>query len=364
MPKKLQKPQKTDIIRSSAAEYLTFIAATGDDKDSIEMRYEDENIWLTQKMMAELYNVNVRTVNEHIKKIFADHELDEPATIRKFRIVQNEGGRQVTRNTIHYNLQMIVAVGFKVDNQRAVRFRAWANQIVKEYTIKGWTMDVERLKNSGSVLTTKYFEEQLERIREIRLSERMFYLKITDIFATALDYDPKSKAARDFFAKVQNKLHFAVHGNTAAEVIYNRADADKLHMGLTTWKDAPSGKIHKFDVVVAKNYLSEKELRAMARIVNAYLDLAEEKAEQHQPMTMEDWSNHFDGLLRFTNREILQNAGKISAEIAEKHALTQFEKYRIVQDRLFENDFERFVLENLNDINLRQLEKEAGDEWS
>ena len=360
MPKKSLK--KADIVRSSAAEYLTFIAATGDDKDSIEMRYEDENIWLTQKMMAELYGVETSTINEHIKNIFDDHELDKTSTIRKFRIVQKEGSRKVSRDALHYNLQMIIAVGFKVNNQRAVRFRAWANQIVEEYTIKGWTMDVDRLKNSGSILTVRYFEEQLERIREIRLSERMFYLKITDIFTTALDYDPKSKQAHDFFAKVQNKLHFAVHGNTAAEVIYNRADANKSHMGLTTWKDAPRGKIHKFDVIVAKNYLSEKELQSMARIVNAYLDVAEEKAEQCQPMTMEDWEKNFDGLLKLTDREILQNAGKISAEIAEKHALTEFEKYRIVQDHLFENDFERFVLKNLDDDNLKQLEQETKDE--
>ena len=253
------------------------------------MRYEDENIWLTQKMMATLYDVSIPAINQHIKKVFNDCELEPVATIKKYLIVQAEGERQVSREVEHYNLQMIIAVGFKVNNQRAVRFRVWANQIVQQYTIKGWAMDSERLKNGGSILSEKYFDEQLEKIREIRLSERKFYQKITDIYATALDYDKSAKTTKDFFAKVQNKMHFAIHGHTAAEVIYKRADAEKAHMGLATWKEAPEGKIIKSDVSIAKNYLSEEELGSLERIVSAYLDLAEDRARRHIPMTMEDW---------------------------------------------------------------------------
>ena len=330
-------------IRSSAAEYLTFVASTGDSAESIEMRYEDENIWLTQRMMAELYNVDVRTINYHIGKVFEDSELEERATIRKFRIVQAEGTRQVSREVSHYNLQMIIAVGFKVNNERAVQFRKWANTIVKDYTIKGWVMDEERLKNGGTVLTEKYFEEQLEKIREIRLSERKFYQKITDIYATALDYDRTAKTTKEFFAKVQNKMHFAVHGHTAAEVIYHRADADKPHMGLTSWKDAPLGKIMKSDVSVAKNYLTEDELYSLERIVSAYLDLAEDRARRHIPMTMADWAKRLDIFLMADDREILTNVGTITAEIAKAHAESEFEKYRIIQDRLYESDFDRFL---------------------
>ena len=250
------KKKKDEVtIRSSAAEYLTYVASVGDQQDSFEMRYEDENIWLTQKMMATLYDVDVRTINDHIKKIYSDSELEEDSTIRNFRIVQTEGSRQVTRDTKHYNLPMIIAVGFKVNNERAVQFRKWANGIVKDYTIKGWAMDDERLKNGGSVLTTEYFDRLLEQIREIRLSERRFYQKITDIYATSLDYDRNAKTTKQFFAKVQNKMHHAVHGHTAAELIYERADADKPHMGLTTWAEAPDGKIVKSDVSIAKNYL-------------------------------------------------------------------------------------------------------------
>lgn len=330
-------------IRSSAAEYLTFVASTGDSAESIEMRYEDENIWLTQKMMAELYNVDVRTINYHIGKVFEDSELEERATIRKFRIVQAEGTRQISREVSHYSLQMIIAVGFKVNNERAVQFRKWANTIVKDYTIKGWAMDEERLKNGGTVLTEKYFEEQLEKIREIRLSERKFYQKITDIYATALDYDRTAKTTKEFFAKVQNKMHFAVHGHTAAEVIYHRADADKPHMGLTSWKEAPLGKIMKSDVSVAKNYLTEDELYSLERIVSAYLDLAEDRARRHIPMTMADWAKRLDIFLMADDREILTNAGTITAEIAKAHAESEFEKYRIIQDRLYESDFDRFL---------------------
>ena len=336
--------KKTEIsIRSSAAEYLTFVASTGDSAESIEMRYEGENIWLTQKMMAELYNVDVRTVNYHISKVFEDSELEKEATIRKFRIVQPEGQRKINREVNHYNLQMIIAVGFKVNNERAVQFRKWANTIVKDYTIKGWVMDEERLKNGGTVLTEKYFEEQLEKIREIRLSERKFYQKITDIYATALDYDRTAKTTKEFFAKVQNKMHFAVHGYTAAELIYHRANADQPHMGLTSWKEAPLGKIMKSDVSIAKNYLTEDELYSLERIVSAYLDLAEDRARRHIPMTMEDWIKRLDIFLMADDREILTNGGSITAEIAKAHAESEFERYRIIQDRLYESDYDRFL---------------------
>ena len=332
-------------IRSSAAEYLTYVATVGDQQDSIEMRYEDENIWLTQKMMAVLYDVNVRTISEHIKKIYNDSQLESISTIRKFRIVQTEGSRQVSREVAHYNLQMIIAVGFKVNNERAVRFRKWANGIVKNYTIKGWVIDDERLKNGGSVLTKEYFDRLLEQIREIRLSERRFYQKITDIYATSLDYDRTAQTTKQFFAKVQNKMHYAVHGHTAAELIYERADAEKPHMGLTTWAAAPDGKIVKGDVSVAKNYLTEKEMRSLERIVSAYLDLAEDRAERHIPMTMEDWARRLDLFLMADEREILQDAGKITAEIAKEKAETEFEKYRVIQDKLYMSDFDRYLLE-------------------
>ena len=264
----MAKKKDEIIIRSSAAEYLTYVASVGDQQDSIEMRYEDENIWLTQKMMATLYDVDVRTINEHIKKIYSDSELEEDSTIRNFRIVQTEGSRQVTRDTKHYNLQMIIAVGFKVNSERAVQFRKWVNQIAKDYTIKGWVMDDERLKR-GTYLTEKYFDEQLERIREIRASERKFYQKITDLYATAIDYDKNSAMTRRFYATVQNKMHYAVHGHTAAELIVRRADHTKEHMGLTTWADAPEGKIKKSDVTVAKNYLSQDEMKQLNRMVTA-----------------------------------------------------------------------------------------------
>ncbi len=340
-----RKKNEVSMIRSSAAEYLTFVASTGNDEKSIEMRYEDENIWLTQKMMAVLYDVSVPTVSEHIKKIYEDGELAEQATVRKFRTVQTEGARQVSRELTHYNLQMIISVGFKVNNERAVQFRKWANQIVKDYTIQGWVMDDERLKNGGTVLTKEYFEKQLEKIREIRLSERKFYQKITDIYATALDYDPSAAATKRFFSAVQNKLHYSVHGQTAAEVIYNRADAEKEHMGLTSWEGCPNSKIHAYDVVVAKNYLTDKELSQLERIVSAYLDLAEAQAERQIPMTMADWEERLNGFLRVWDRDVLQDAGKISAELAKSHALSEFEKYRVIQDRLYQSDFDRMMLE-------------------
>jgi len=330
-------------LRSSAAEYLTFVAATGESDVSFEMRYENENIWLTQKMMATLYDAGLSTINEHIKKIYADGELTEAATIRKFRIVQTEGSRQVSREVAHFNLQMIIAVGFKVNNQRAVQFRKWAGQIVKDHTIQGWTMDVERLKK-GHMFTDEYFERQLEQIREIRLSERKFYQKVTDLYATAFDYDKDAKTTRLFFQTVQNKMHFAVHRHTAAELIVERADANKEHMGLTTWENAPDGKILKTDVTVAKNYLSEQEMHYLERIVSLYLDYAELQAERKIPMSMEDWAKRLDGFLEFNGNELLTGPGKISAEQAKLHAETEYEKYRIIQDRLYESDFDRFLM--------------------
>lgn len=337
------KKKKELAIRSSAAEYLTFVASTGESDASFEMRYEDENIWLTQKMMAALYDVDVRTVNEHIKKIYADGELTEQATIRKFRIVQTEGTRQVNRELTHYNLQAIIAVGFKVNNQRAVQFRKWAGQIVKDHTIQGWTMDVERLKK-GHMFTDEYFERQLQQIREIRLSERKFYQKVTDLYATAFDYDKNAKTTRLFFQTVQNKMHYAVHRHTAAELIVERADANKEHMGLTTWENAPDGKILKADVTIAKNYLSKEEMNYLERIVSLYLDYAELQAERKIPMSMEDWAKRLDGFLEFNGNELLTGPGKISAEQAKLHAETEYEKYRIIQDRLYESDFDHFLM--------------------
>lgn len=339
----MQKKKNEITIRSSAAEYLTFVASVGDDPASIEMRYENENVWLTQKMMATLYDVSVSAINQHIKRVYTDNELTPEATIKKYLIVQDEGSRKVSRSVDHYNLQMIIAVGFKVNNERAVQFRKWANSIVKDYTIQGWVMDEDRLKNGGSVLTTEYFEKQLEKIREIRMSERRFYQKITDLYATALDYDPSATATKRFFAAVQNKLHYAIHGQTAAEVIYDRADAQKENMGLTSWDGSPHGKIHKYDVSVAKNYLTENELAQMQRIVSAYLDMAEMQAMRHIPMTMQDWEQRLNGFLTLWDREILQDAGRVSAELAKRHAEAEFEKYRIIQDRLYASDFDRFM---------------------
>ena len=337
-------------IRSSAAEYLTFIAATGDDEDSIEIRYEDENIWLTQKMMAMLYDVSVATINEHLKNVFDDMELQEEATIRNFLIVQKEGSRNVSRETKHYNLQAIIAVGFKVNNERAVQFRKWANQIVKDYTIKGWAMDDERLKNSGTKLTKDYFEKLLVKIREIRMSERRFYQKITDIYATSLDYDPSARATKRFFAAVQNKLHYAVHGKTAAELIMDRANHESKNMGLTTWDGSPDSKIHNYDVLNPINYLNEKELNQMQRIVSAYLDMAELQAERNIPITMEDWEKRLSGFFELWDKEILNDSGKVTAALAKEYAESEFEKYRIIQDRLYKSDFDKFLeLENISE---------------
>ena len=335
-----KKNTKEITIRSSAAEYLTFVAAAGDDKNSVEVRYEDENIWITQKMLAVLYEVETNTINYHIKKIFEDSELSEDSVIRKFRITASDGKSYDTK---HYNLQMIIAVGFKVNSERAVQFRKWVNTIAKEYTIKGYAMDDERLKNDGSILTKKYFEEQLERIREIRSSERKFYQKITDIYATAIDYDRDAKSTKRFYATVQNKMHYAIHGHTAAELIVERSNSTKEHMGLTTWQDAPNGKIKKSDVTVAKNYLSEKELGQLNRMVSAYLDFAENMANRHIPLTMEDWEKRLNSFIEMFEYGLLEDAGKVTAEIAKLHAETEFEKYRIIQDRLFESDFDRFI---------------------
>ena len=335
-----KKNTKEITIRSSAAEYLTFIAATGDDKNSVEVRYEDENIWITQKMLAVLYEVETNTINYHIKKIFEDSELLEDSVIRNFRITASDGKSYDTK---HYNLQMIIAVGFKVNSERAVQFRKWVNTIAKEYTIKGFAMDDERLKNDGSILTKKYFEEQLERIREIRSSERKFYQKITDIYATAIDYDLNAKSTQRFYATVQNKMHFAVHGHTAAELIVERADSTKEHMGLTTWQDAPNGKIKKSDVVIAKNYLTETEMTQLNRMVSAYLDFAEDMANRHIPLTMADWETRLNKFIEMFEYGLLQDVGKVSTEIAKIHAETEFEKYRVIQDKLFMSDYDRFI---------------------
>ena len=343
--------REISIVRSSAAEYLTFITATGE--GDVNAIYSDENVWLTQKMMGVLYNVETNTINYHLKKIFMDKEVDENSVIRKFRITAADGK---TYNTNTYNLSAIIAVGNKVDSPRAIQFRKWANHIIEEFAVKGFAMDDERLKNFGTVLTKDYFKEQLERVREIRLSERRFYQKITDIYATSIDYDAHSLTTKKFFARVQNQLHWAIHGETAAETIYHRADSDKENMGLTTWKDAPDGKIQRFDVVIAKNYLTKEELSSMARIVNAYLDLAELRAEEEVPMTMEDWAEQFEGILRLSKKEILTNAGSISAKIAEEHALTEFEKYRVKQDKLYQSDFDKILIGEVVDNEIDDTE--------
>ena len=330
------------MVRASVAEYLTFVTATGE--SNIQSLYADENIWLSQKMMGLLYDVESHTITYHLQKIFSDNELDENSVTRIFRVTADDGK---TYNTKHYNLSAIIAVGYKVNSERAVQFRKWATQIIQEFTIKGFAMDDERLKNDGTLLGKKYFEEQLQRIREIRLSERKFYQKITDIYTTSIDYDPKSTSTQRFFATVQNKLHWAIHGHTAAEVIYERANAEKTNMGLSTWKDAPKGKIYPFDVVVAKNYLTEGEMAQLQRLVSAYLDMAEDMALRHIPMTMSDWEQRLNRFLVFADRQVLQDAGKITAEIARAHALSEFEKYRIVQDRLFESDFDKFIENSL-----------------
>lgn len=348
--------KKEITVRSSMAEYLTYVSVIGDNANSVELRYEDENIWLTQKMMSTLYDVSVAAINQHLKKIFEDNELDENSVIKNYLITANDGKNY---NTKHYNLQAIIAVGFKINNERAVQFRKWANSIVKDYTIQGWVMDEERLKNGGSILTKDYFEKQLQKIREIRMSERRFYQKVTDIYATAIDYDSTATATRKFFASVQNKLHHSIHGHTAAELIVERANAEKEHMGLTTWEAYPDGKIQKYDVTVAKNYLQEKEIRQLERLVSSYLDYAEIQAERNIPMTMQDWSKKLNSFLTFMDYEVLQDAGKVSAEIAKLHAETEFEKYRIIQDKLYVSDFDRFLeLEQKSNMPVEQKEQD------
>lgn len=351
-----KKKNQAPTIRSSAAEYLTFVAASGE--GGVEAIYADEDVWLTQKMLGTLYDVETNTINYHLKKIFSDSELEENSVIRNFRITAKDGK---SYNTKHYNLSAIIAVGYKVNSERAVQFRKWAMGIIKEYTIKAYVMDDERLKNDGTILGKKYFEEQLERIREIRLSERKFYQKITDIYATAIDYDVTAQVTKRFFAGVQNKLHWAIHGQTAAEMVYTRADSDKTNMGLTTWKDAPAGKIQKFDVTVAKNYLNQDEMAQLQRLVNAYLDVAEDMALRQIPMTMADWEERLNRFIAATDREILQDAGKVSAEIAKAHAESEFEKYRIIQDRLFESDFDK-QLKALKKQHKKQVSSGGGDE--
>jgi hypothetical protein len=333
-----QENKKNSVIRSSTVEYLIFIAATGD--GGVNAVYLDENIWLSQKMMGELYHVEPHTINYHLKKIFSDSELEENAVTRNFRVTAQDGK---SYSTNHYKLSAIIAVGYKVNSERAVQFRKWATQILQEFTIKGFAMDDERLKNDGTILGKKYFEEQLQRIREIRLSERKFYQKITDIYATSIDYDVTAESTKRFFATVQNKLHWAIHGQTAAELIQERANHQKANMGLSTWKDSPNGKIQKFDVSLAKNYLTENEMQQLQRLVSAYLDVAESMALRQIPLTMEDWENRLNKFIEATDRTILQNAGKVSAEIAKAHAESEFEKYRIIQDQLFESDFDKEI---------------------
>lgn len=329
-------------IRSSATEFLIFSAQA--EADTIEVRYEDGTLWLTQKMMGVLFNVEANTITYHLKEIYDSRELEREATTRKFRVVQMEGNRNVSRETDHYNLDAIISVGYRVNSMRATQFRRWATQVLRKYTLEGYVLDRKRMEN-GSFLDEDYFEKLLEEIREIRLSERRFYQKITDIYATSLDYDKDSPLTRQFFAKVQNKMHYAVSHQTAAEIIYKRADSTQNHMGLTSWKNSPDGKILKSDVSIAKNYLLREELEDLGRIVNAFLDLAEGRAKRHIPMTMQDWAERIDKFLLSDDRDILENAGKISMEIAKDHAETEYEKYRIVQDQLFESDFDKIMIE-------------------
>lgn len=322
-------------IKNSTVEFLIFTAQAGE--DSIEVKYAEGTVWLSQKMLAKLFEVSIPTVNEHLKNIFNSNELDENSVIRNFLITASDGKNY---NTNYYNLDAIISVGYRVNSQRATQFRMWATRVLKQFAIKGYVLDKKRLEN-GNFLNENYFDELLAEIREIRLSERNFYQKITDIYATSLDYDKNAKATKEFFAKVQNKLHYAIHKHTAPELIVKRADSKKAHMGLTTWKNSPEGKIVKTDVSIAKNYLTKEELESLGRIVGAYLDLAEERAKRKIPMTMEDWAKRLDLFLEFDEREVLQNAGKITMEIAKEFAETEFERYRIVQDRLFESDFDR-----------------------
>lgn len=333
----MERKQKNLTIRNSTAEFLIFTSQDG--KNSIEARFEDETIWLTQKLMGELFEVGTNTINYHLKEIFKSGEIEENAVIRKFRITADDGKNY---NTNFYNLDAIISVGYRVNSLRATQFRQWATKILKEFVIKGFVLDKKRLEN-GTYLNKNYFEELLSEIREIRLSERNFYQKVTDIYTTSLDYNKDAKTTKEFFAKVQNKLHYGVHEHTAAELIYKRADSKKDYMGLTFWKNVPDGKIIKTDVSIAKNYLTKNELESLGRIVNAYLDLAEERAKRQIPMTMQDWAKRLDLFLEYDDRAVLQNAGEITTQIAKDHAETEFEKYRIIQDRLFQSDFDKEI---------------------
>lgn len=326
-----------NLIRNSTAEFLIFTSQAGE--QGIEARYEDETVWLSQKLMAELFDVTVPTINEHLKNIFNCSELLQDSVIRKFRITASDGKKY---NTNFYNLDAIISVGYRVNSQRATQFRQWATQILKEFAIKGFVLDRKRMEN-GSFLNEDYFERLLEEIREIRLSERRFYQKVTDLYTTSVDYNKDAPTTKTFFAKVQNKLHFAIHGNTAAELVKQRADSTKPNMGLTSWDKAPTGKILKKDVSIAKNYLKKEELDSLGRIVNAYLELAEERAIRKTPMTMEDWSKRLDQFIEFTDRDILTDSGKVTAKLAQLYAESEFEKYRIVQDQLFESDFDKII---------------------
>lgn len=330
-------------IRSSAAEFLIFEKQAH--ADSIEVRYEDGTLWLTQKMMANLFDVDVRTVNEHLTNIYKTEELEKDATIRKFRIVQTEGTRQVVREIDHYNLDAVISVGYRVNSIRATQFRRWATQVLKQYAITGYVIDRKRMEN-GAFLDEDYFERLLEEIREIRLSERRLYQKITDIYATSVDYDKDSPLTKAFFANVQNKMHYAITGNTAAELIMDRADSRVEHMGLSTWESAPDGKILKSDVTVAKNYLKKDELEAMGRLVNSFLDLAEDFAKRRVPLTMEDWKTRLDSFLSLTGRQLLQGSGSVLMADAKAHAKSEYEKYRITQDRLYKSDFDKLIEES------------------
>ena len=333
-------------IRNSTAEFLIF---TKQKKEkSIEAIVDDKSVWLSQKLIAELFETSKQNVSLHLKNIFDNHELDENRTVKDFLTVQNENERSVKRKTKYYNLDAIIAVGFKVNSKIAVDFRLWAINILKNYTIKGYALDKDRLKN-GSFLNENYFDELLQEIREIRISERNFYQKITDIYATSMDYNVSSPITREFFKTVQNKMHYATHGNTAAEVIVKRVNHQKEHMGLMNWKNSPKGKIMASDVVVAKNYLTKEELKSLERIVTMYLDYAEDQAERHIPMTMNDWKKRLDVFLEFNGRDILNNPGKVTHKIAESFALSEFEKYRVVQDKIFESDFDKFMLDMMNE---------------
>lgn len=327
-------------IRNSTSEFLIFTQQAG--KTGIEVRYEEGSIWLTQKLIAELFGVTTANVNTHIKNIYEEKELVQNLTIKEFLIVQKEGERKVSRSVDHYNLDVIISVGYRVNSKRATQFRQWATKVLHQFAIRGYVLDRKRLEN-GSFLGEDYFEKLLAEIREIRLSERHFYQKITDIYTTSVDYNKDAPTTREFFAKVQNKLHFAIHGHTASELIIERANSKQPRMGLTSWENSPNGKILKTDISIAKNYLSADELDSLGRTVSAYLELAEGRAKRKIPMTMADWAIQLDKLLELDAREILKDAGKISAKIAKDHAESEFEKYRIIQDRLFESDFDREV---------------------